>query len=116
MAYRPFGGAMPAPTGDHASGGERRGNHWSPALAHPRGAGAQRRGHTQTPRAAALPFRGGKPLRRRQADEGISPYKGAEEDRGMRADKSSPPVFPPTDARSKNGALVSVWQKMSVTR
>ena len=63
---------------DHTSGGERRGDHWSPALAPLWGswrAAPERDIHKPRRAAASLPFRGGKPLRRRRADEGIGPYK-----------------------------------------
>ena len=64
--------------------------------------------------AASLPFRGGKPLRQRRADEGIGPYK-VQRKIGEAGGQSRPPLQGAMQDQ-KNGALVSVWQKMSVTR
>ena len=49
--------------------------------------------------AASLPFRGGKPLRRRRADEGISPYKVQRKIEGCGRTESSAPTG--CDARSE---------------
>ena len=59
------------------------------------GAGALRlRGAYTNPRraAASLPFRGGKPLRRRRADEGIGPYKVQRKIEGCGRTESSTPT------------------------
>ena len=42
--------------------------------------------------AASLPFRGGKPLRRRRADEGIGPYKVQRKIEGCGRTESSAPT------------------------
>ena len=42
--------------------------------------------------AASLPFRGGKPLRRRRADEGIGPYKVQRKIEGCGRTESSTPT------------------------
>ena len=62
------------------------------------GAGAQRLRGTYT-NPAALPFRGGKPLRRRRADEGIGPYKVQRKIEGCGRTESSAPTG--CDARSE---------------
>ena len=87
---------------DHTSGGERRGNHWSPALPPLWGswrAAPERDIHKPRRAAASLPFRGGKPLRRGRADEGIGPYKVQRKIEGCGRTESSAPTG--CDARSE---------------
>ena len=102
---------------DHTSGGERRGDHWSPALPPLWGswrAAPERDIHKPRRAAASLPFRGDKPLRRGRADEGIGSYR-VRRKIGEAGGQSRPPLQGAMQDQ-KNGALVSVWQKMSVTR
>ena len=103
---------------DHTSGGERRGDQWSPALAPPSGgAGAQRLRGTYT-NPAAPPLRCLSGEASRCGGDGPMRASAPTRCRGRSRDAGGQSLPPLQGAMQdqKNGALVSVWQKMSVTR